>query len=349
MLRRKDSSRILYMSAWKCCSGRLLGLILITVLVVLSISPARISAQTPDEKFKQVADEMKGVEEELQATVNEYNAVNDSVGQLRQDIDALKSEIQLKEDELVEFGDRIEGTLYDYYAWEQNGMVNILANSDDINSFYRNQDYLERFLANDYSSFKEVEKLKDELAEKKDELEDMLKQEEVKLEQLAVKKQDVEAKLKDVQERFRQVIAEIGIPEIEGFDWGAIAATSSEKAVKVVAVAAQQLGKPYVFGAAGPDNFDCSGLTQYCYLKGAGIFIDHYTQDQYNAGRKVPFEEARPGDIVCFSKDGSYVHHVGLVIGGGYFIHAPCTGDVVKKQALSTRSDIKAIIRFIED
>ena len=88
----------------------------------------------------------------------------------------------------------------------------------------------------------------------------------------------------------------------------------------------RELGKPYVWGAAGPDSFDCSGLTQYIYGK-AGIYLPHYTGDQWNAGRHVSRGELRPGDLVFYFSD---LHHMGIYIGGGRVIHAPHTGDVVK-------------------
>ena len=88
----------------------------------------------------------------------------------------------------------------------------------------------------------------------------------------------------------------------------------------------RELGKPYVWGAAGPDSFDCSGLTQYVYGK-AGIYLPHYTGDQWNAGRHVDRSQLQPGDLVFYYSD---LHHMALYIGDGRVIEAPHTGDVVK-------------------
>ncbi len=101
-------------------------------------------------------------------------------------------------------------------------------------------------------------------------------------------------------------------------------ATATEQGEAIVAAAREKLGCSYVWGAAGPDTFDCSGLTQWCY-KQAGISISHNTESQKNEAKKqVPVSEARVGDILY--KSG----HVGIYIGNGEFIHAPHTGDVVK-------------------
>ncbi len=91
----------------------------------------------------------------------------------------------------------------------------------------------------------------------------------------------------------------------------------------VVAAARSKLGCPYVWGAAGPNSFDCSGLVMWCYAQ-AGVSLGHYSGSQGKAGAVIPLSQAQPGDILW--KSG----HVGIYIGGGQYIHAPQTGDVVK-------------------
>ena len=101
-------------------------------------------------------------------------------------------------------------------------------------------------------------------------------------------------------------------------------ATATANGNKIVEAARSKLGCAYVYGAAGPNQFDCSGLTQWCY-KQVGISIPHNTEAQRDAAKKkVPVSEAQVGDILY--KNG----HVGIYIGNGQFIHAPHTGDVVK-------------------
>lgn len=87
----------------------------------------------------------------------------------------------------------------------------------------------------------------------------------------------------------------------------------------------QQL-KPYVWGAAGPNAYDCSGLVMWAYAK-VGIRLPHYTGTQWTAGRHIPKSELRPGDLVFFYSD---LHHVGIYAGDGMIIHAPRPGKVVE-------------------
>ena len=87
-----------------------------------------------------------------------------------------------------------------------------------------------------------------------------------------------------------------------------------------------QLGKPYVFAAAGPDAYDCSGLTMASWAQ-AGVSMAHGARAQYSAFPKVPFSDLHPGDLVFY---GSPIHHVAMYIGNGKVIHAPQAGDVVR-------------------
>ncbi|WP_027633475.1 NlpC/P60 family protein [Clostridium hydrogeniformans] len=104
-------------------------------------------------------------------------------------------------------------------------------------------------------------------------------------------------------------------------------------------------GKPYVYGASGPNSFDCSGFTQYVFGK-AGVGLSRTTFTQVNEGVSVSKSNLQPGDLVFFGSASS-PHHVGIYVGGGSYIHAPRTGDVVKISSLSGRSDFSVARRII--
>jgi len=113
-------------------------------------------------------------------------------------------------------------------------------------------------------------------------------------------------------------------------------------ATVVALLSLSHLGKPYVWGAEGPDAFDCSGLVCYVYAQ-LGVRLPRVTFSQVCCGRSVPPGELAPGDLVFFRHNA----HVGIYLGGGWFIHAPRTGDVVKISPLSARSDVSGCRRIL--
>jgi cell wall-associated NlpC family hydrolase len=108
--------------------------------------------------------------------------------------------------------------------------------------------------------------------------------------------------------------------------------TASPLAREAVRFALTQLGKPYVWGAEGPDTYDCSGLVQAAYAS-AGIALPRTARPQYLSTTPVPVEAMIPGDLLFFGPDAANwdsIHHVGIYLGDGRMVHAPTTGDVVR-------------------
>lgn len=103
----------------------------------------------------------------------------------------------------------------------------------------------------------------------------------------------------------------------------------------IVREAFKHLGKPYVWGAKGPNTFDCSGLTYYVYMKATGHYIGGWTGEQQYAGTQIPVSQAQPGDLVFWGPSSGVTHHVGIYIGNGQFIHAPQPGDKVRVTSIS--------------
>jgi cell wall-associated NlpC family hydrolase len=92
--------------------------------------------------------------------------------------------------------------------------------------------------------------------------------------------------------------------------------------VQALRAALTRIGDPYVWGAAGPSAFDCSGLVMWAYAQ-VGISLMHFTGDQWNEGEHVSRDQLEPGDLVFFYAD---LGHVGLYIGNGLMVDAPTFG-----------------------
>lgn len=111
---------------------------------------------------------------------------------------------------------------------------------------------------------------------------------------------------------------------------------TSSKMDSAIKLLEDQIGKPYVWGADGPDSFDCSGLVRYIYKTALGKDIPRVSYDQSKFGQAVEKKDLQPGDLVFFDtmKKGR-VSHVGMYIGNDEFIHASNPKDGVKKSKLS--------------
>jgi peptidoglycan DL-endopeptidase CwlO len=108
---------------------------------------------------------------------------------------------------------------------------------------------------------------------------------------------------------------------------------TSVLAGRAIDYADDQIGKPYVWGAAGPDSFDCSGLTQQAW-KAAGVDIPKYSQTQYQqGGMQIPISQAQPGDLVFWGtgRDPKAIHHVAMYVGDNQILQAPQPGQAVER------------------
>jgi cell wall-associated NlpC family hydrolase len=103
--------------------------------------------------------------------------------------------------------------------------------------------------------------------------------------------------------------------------------------------AMEKRGDPYVWGAVGPNSFDCSGLVVWAYAQ-EGISLPHYTGDLWNSGMHVSRDQLQPGDLVFFFAD---ISHVGIYIGNGLMVDAPSTGQVVQVQPVWWNAYVGAV------
>lgn len=136
------------------------------------------------------------------------------------------------------------------------------------------------------------------------------------------RKADIEKLIK----KQKKLISQLPPPPSAGGP-GAYNGPASGSARAALNYAFAQLGKPYVYGGTGPDGYDCSGLTMMSW-KAGGVSLPRTSQAQYNAGPHVSQSALQPGDLVFFNG----LDHVGMWIGNGEIIHAPHTGDVVRKE-----------------
>ena len=98
---------------------------------------------------------------------------------------------------------------------------------------------------------------------------------------------------------------------------------------RVLAEAAHHRGQPYVYGAAGPTRFDCSGFTKYVFSR-FGRNLPHNAASQYSVVRHITKAHMAPGDLIFFRNSSGHITHVAIYAGNGNMWHAPHSGTVVK-------------------
>lgn len=155
-------------------------------------------------------------------------------------------------------------------------------------------------------------------------------------EELRLRKQEVQGRLAEAN----ALLAKLTRPERARVEAGRppagpgtvpVDAPASAPGAKAVAFARAQLGKPYVWGATGPNSYDCSGLTQAAW-RAAGVTLPRTTWDQVKAAPRIATKQLRPGDLVFYYGD---ISHVGIYVGGGRMIHAPRPGAYVREDPVS--------------
>ncbi len=135
----------------------------------------------------------------------------------------------------------------------------------------------------------------------------------------SVKSSTVDNELVDLIEKAKNLVSQKTAPTLSRGGNGGNVSSSA-----LLSVAYSKLGARYVFGATGPNVFDCSGFTQYVFRQ-VGVSLSRTTFTQVNDGVPVSYSDLQVGDLV-FSNPG----HVGIYVGNGQIIHSPQTGDVVK-------------------
>ena len=164
---------------------------------------------------------------------------------------------------------------------------------------------------------------------------------------IAAQQKGLEAKIADYQRQYdalsapqQQTVLRASSGDTQAVPSGVIAPSSA--AQKAVDTALAQVGDPYVYGAGGPDAFDCSGLMQYAY-SAAGVSLPHSSSSQSQMGMPVSRGELQPGDLVFFY---SPVSHVGMYIGNGQMVHASTSGQPVKVASLDSMGNYNSARRI---
>ncbi|WP_199536622.1 C40 family peptidase [Spongiactinospora gelatinilytica] len=318
--------------------GRRTGLARLAVVtaafLALSIgTPLMAATADPKPSLKELSAQVEKLHEEIGTLTERYNGERVKLAQAKRAADLAKKTLATSESDLA--GKRQKAQLLAQNAYMSGGLgpAMALGATGDADAFLdraattyaleqqqgeqvaqvtKAMQTAERARESAKARTAEVTELVDEIEGKRDKISKLVKQAESDLFKEAMRRSGSSAG--------SRVKVEVPIP-------------GDGKAAQAARYALTQQLKPYVWGAEGPNGFDCSGLVMWAYQK-VGISLPHYTGDQWTAGAHIPREELRPGDLVFFYSD---LHHVGIYIGGGMMVHAPQTGDVIHIAPIGNR------------
>lgn len=315
---------------------------------------------------QRVLADIQELDSQLATSIEAYNAASIKLDDIKADLRSNKRQMRVARGNLVAAQGRLAQRLRDLYVGgDSASALELFLGSTSFEDLINRLDTIDRVSAEDTQVLGEVKRFRTEVAVNGSQLRVAHEsQTEIVAERAAVKgrieaglaeRQRLLSSIKDEISRMRaeearrqavlqrQAAARLAAQDaaqqqaIDQTVVGVVAETPEiavappSKYGGVVGVAMQYLGIPYVWGGASPSSgFDCSGFTMYVYAQ-FGVSLPHHAASQYQLGVPVAKSDLQPGDLVFFNGLG----HMGMYIGGGQFIHAPHSGDVVKISSLS--------------
>ncbi|RFS46475.1 peptidoglycan endopeptidase [Micromonospora craniellae] len=263
--------------------------------------------------------------QQLEPTIEQFNKVRSELRVNREKSEKLEKKIQPLALEAELAMNRVAGLASRYYITgpsQELGAVLLNAKPDQLGE---QMALLDRLAWDERRQLEGVMKIRKKYDDQKATLDTLIVDQEAKQKQLAAKRKQIDAEIKRLERSLPvTTVKTTNCPTING--------VVSDAARTAIRTACAQVGKPYVWGATGPNSFDCSGLTQYAY-KAAGIHLTHFTGAQWREGKAISRADARPGDLVFFRSD---VSHVGLYLGNNTMVHAPRAGRPVNVSPITT-------------
>ncbi len=326
--------------------------LLIFLFVLPSVAWANPQVQQKKSELQKVKKELDEIDARLDMIVEDYNEARYKLSKTRSALRKVEASLKENEEKLGVRKRALASRVRGIYMSGDMSALELVFGTRSLDEFVRSMRYVSLLIKYDAQLLREIKELKAENEKKREELLKKKKEEEALVARLASKKKIIENELRKRNELYQKIKGEIASLEAaearrqEELRRAYLSNRTSSAKTKsyrvsrggprgnVVSIALAQLGKPYRWGAAGPNAFDCSGLVVYCFAK-IGISLPHSSRALYRCGTPVSRSELRPGDLVFFARRGR-IHHVGIYVGNGNYIHAPHTGAVVRINSLSS-------------
>jgi cell wall-associated NlpC family hydrolase len=344
--------------------------LLAALLATVSLASVRSAAADPSVGDKQaeaqsVLEQIREIDSELSHAIESFNLANVRLAKVDAELKANARHLVLARSSLKGAQAHLSQRLVSLYVnGGEESAMEVLLGAESLDDLLNRLDAVERVSAQDARVLREVKAFKAEVQKRKARLKRARVVQAREVAARAERRSAIEAQLRERESMLASIkdqIAELQAAEarrqerLEAQARERVAALSQQRQAQsldttsaiapateviasappsryggVVGIAMQFLGVPYVWGGASPSGFDCSGLIMYAYAQ-IGVSLPHHAASQYGMGSPVSRDQLAPGDLVFFNGLG----HAGIYIGGGQFIHAPHSGDVVKISSLS--------------
>ncbi|MEY9875950.1 cell wall-associated NlpC family hydrolase [Streptacidiphilus sp. MAP12-33] len=330
-----------------------------SVLTAAAATAVAVSAQSAQAAPKPTTDQLRSQLQQLNTeadqAVQKYDQSQENLKQQQAKVSQLQDQIARGQADVNSRLDQLGEIANQQYATGQVDPTVQLLLSATPDDYLTKAASLGQLTSNQASILDQLRSQEQKLAGEKSQAEQTLQQMDTTTKQLSAQKAEAQKKVQQTQALLDSMTAAQRSAVVGGGTSGGAASrgtsrppltggTGSSKAgdsVEAAAFAAAQtrLGLPYVWGATGPDSFDCSGLTQWAYAQ-AGVSLGRTTYDQINDGTAVnSTADLQVGDLIFFNGDT----HVGIYAGNGMVLHAPHTGTVVKYERMDWIGSIYAM------
>lgn len=300
---------------------------------------------------QQVLDQLDEMQKKLDEASNNYYAALDAQKEAEEKAQEAKEKVDQKTEEIKAYQEQLGDRARDMYRSGSTSFLDVILGSSSFEEFATTWNVLEMLNEDDAELVQQTKNAREELksaqveaeeqaqiaADKtaeaksiKDEAEATTEEMQQTYDQLSAEAEQLLREEEEAKERARQAAAEAALKQQQEQQQQQSGGNYNNNKVPtvtgniIVDRAYAQLGKPYVWAAAGPNAFDCSGLVGYCIT---GTYGNHWCST-YTMASWTRVTDPQPGDF-CLNS-----HHTGIYIGNGQMIHAPRTGDVVKISAV---------------
>ena len=291
------------------------------------------------DQYQVLAEQIKDLKQELEEASNEYYKTKTLYSAAKAQVDASQAAIDGNTRDLKKLQARLTERIKAMYRGTEIRAIDLLMGSVSFTDFATKWDLIERMNDGDAALAAQVRALREKNEEEKEELEASKKKAEERFKEAEVIQTAALEKMTELETLYDGLSEELKV--LLGLDQLASLANEEDVLIignprdipphpEVVEFAESRIGCPYIWAAAGPDAFDCSGLVVWCFDKAGISGLPHYTESLYrlalHVGAVVPLEDVEPGDVLY--RPG----HVGIASGSGGrpFVHAPCAGAYVR-------------------